>query len=73
MHAIRFITLTVLAAFAMTTMAASGDDLAAAKRTIIDYYAAWANSGDPLAPRYRKISGTGSVDDITRRALEALA
>jgi cytochrome c553/ketosteroid isomerase-like protein len=42
MHAIRFITLTVLAAFAMTTMAASGDDLAAAKRTIIDYYAAWA-------------------------------
>ena len=40
---------------------------------LVDYYAAWASSGDPSAPRYRKISGTGSVDDITRRALEALA
>ena len=40
---------------------------------LVEYYAAWANSGDPSAPRYRKISGTGSVDDITQRALEALA
>ena len=40
---------------------------------LVDYYAAWASSGDPSAPRYRRISGTGSVDDITRRALEALA
>ena len=40
---------------------------------LVEYYAAWASSGDPSAPRYRKISGTGSVDDITRRALEALA
>jgi len=40
---------------------------------LVEYYAAWARSGDPAAPRYRKISGTGSVDDITQRALEALA
>ncbi|MEO6745877.1 MAG: adenylate kinase [Caldimonas sp.] len=40
---------------------------------LVAYYAAWAQTGDAAAPRYRKISGTGSVDDITQRALEALA
>ena len=30
-------------------------------------------SGDAAAPRYRKISGTGSVDEISARALAALA
>ena len=40
---------------------------------LIDYYAQWtAQSGDVHAPRCRKISGTGSVDDITQRALTAL-
>ena len=29
-------------------------------------------SGDAAAPRYRRISGTGSVDEITARALAAL-
>ena len=42
-------------------------------RPLVQYYADWAATGDPQAPRYRKISGTGSVDDITARALEALA
>ncbi len=42
-------------------------------RPLVDYYARWAAGGDPAAPRYRKISGTGSVDEITTRALEALA
>jgi adenylate kinase len=42
-------------------------------RPLVAYYAAWAASGDPAAPRCRKISGTGSVDDITTRALAALA
>ncbi len=42
-------------------------------RPLIEYYAAWARSGDPEAPKYRRISGTGSVDEITARALEALA
>ena len=40
---------------------------------LVAYYAQWAATGDPLAPRCRKISGTGSVDDITARALDALA
>jgi adenylate kinase len=42
-------------------------------RPLVDYYAGWASSGDSSAPRYRKISGTGSVDEITSRALAALA
>jgi adenylate kinase len=42
-------------------------------RPLVAYYAAWAATGDPAAPRCRKISGTGSVDDITARALAALA
>ena len=32
----------------------------------------WAASGEAKAPKYRKISGTGPVDEITRRALSAL-
>jgi adenylate kinase len=42
-------------------------------RPLVEYYQQWAASGDPEAPAYRKISGTGSVDDITARALAALA
>ena len=42
-------------------------------RPLVDYYSSWAASGAPGAPRYRKISGTGSVEQITARALEALA
>jgi adenylate kinase len=42
-------------------------------RPLVEYYSAWAANGDAGAPRYRKISGTGSVDDITARALAALA
>jgi adenylate kinase len=42
-------------------------------RPLVDYYAQWAASGDAAAPRYRRISGTGSVDDITARALAALS
>ena len=41
-------------------------------RPLVEYYEQWAASGDAAAPRYRKIDGTGSVDDITTRALEAL-
>ena len=42
-------------------------------RPLVDYYSVWADSGDADAPRYRKISGTGSVEDITLRALAALS
>jgi adenylate kinase len=41
-------------------------------RPLVDYYASWAATGDAQAPRYAKISGQGSVDEITGRALEAL-
>ena len=40
---------------------------------LIGYYAAWAASGDKQAPRCRKISGMGSVDEITTNALAALS
>ena len=42
-------------------------------RPLVSYYADWSASGDPAAPKYRKISGTGSVDEITARALQALS
>ena len=42
-------------------------------RPLVEYYAQWAASGDADAPRCRKINGTGSVDEITARALAALA
>jgi adenylate kinase len=42
-------------------------------RPLVDYYGQWAATGDTVAPQYRKISGVGSVDDITTRAVEALS
>ncbi len=42
-------------------------------RPLVDYYSAWAATGDPQAPRYRRIDGSGSVEQITERALAALA
>ena len=41
-------------------------------RPLVDYYGRWAAAGDAKAPRYRKISGTGAVDQIRDRALAAL-
>jgi adenylate kinase len=38
---------------------------------LVNYYANWATS-DAAAPRYRKISGVGSVEDIKTRLFEAL-
>ncbi|MFZ2987409.1 adenylate kinase [Ideonella sp.] len=42
-------------------------------RPLVDYYSGWAATGDAQAPRYRKIAGIGTVDEITARALEALS
>ena len=42
-------------------------------RPLVDYYSSWSARGDADAPRYRKISGTGGVEEITARALAALA
>ncbi|MBY0236593.1 MAG: nucleoside monophosphate kinase, partial [Burkholderiaceae bacterium] len=41
-------------------------------RPLVDYYSSWAATGDAAAPKYRRIEGVGSVDDITQRALVAL-
>ena len=42
-------------------------------RPLVEYYSQWAAGGDEAAPRYRKIDGTGTVDQITARALAALS
>jgi adenylate kinase len=42
-------------------------------RPLVDYYSNWAKSDPSLAPKYRAISGTGSIDEIKARAFEALA
>ncbi len=40
---------------------------------LVGYYTEWANSGDARAPKYRSISGVGSVEEIKARAFAALA
>lgn len=42
-------------------------------RPLVDYYSQWAKADPAAAPKYRAISGVGSVEDITARALQALA
>ena len=42
-------------------------------RPLVDYYSNWAQADASSAPKYRAISGTGSVEDITARAFAALA
>ena len=42
-------------------------------RPLVDYYSGWAARDPAAAPRYRAIQGTGTVDQITERALAALA
>jgi len=40
---------------------------------LVDYYKRWEASGDPRAPRYRRVDGMGSVEAIRDAALAALA
>lgn len=40
---------------------------------LIDYYEAWSATGDSNAPKCRKISGIGSVDQIKQAAFDALS
>ena len=42
-------------------------------RPLVDFYGHWGASGTAGAPRYRKISGLGSVEDIRARAIAALS
>ncbi|HYF58790.1 MAG TPA: adenylate kinase [Burkholderiaceae bacterium] len=42
-------------------------------RPLVEYYSRWAATGAPGAPRYRRISGLGAVEDVRERAFAALA
>ena len=42
-------------------------------RPLVQYYAGWAATGDVQAPRYARIAGLGTVDEITARAMATLA
>jgi adenylate kinase len=41
-------------------------------KALVDYYAKWAAAGDPRAPKYRRISGVGTVEEIRERGFAAL-
>ena len=49
------------------------DVYSAQTRPLVDYYSNWAQQEPTQAPKYRAISGTGSVEEITARAMAALA
>ncbi len=49
------------------------DVYSAQTRPLVAYYSSWAQSDPANAPKYRAISGMGTVDEITARALAALA
>jgi adenylate kinase len=42
-------------------------------KALIDYYSGLGAAGDPRAPKYRRISGVGGVEEIRDRAFAALA
>jgi adenylate kinase len=46
---------------------------AAQTRPLVEYYSNWAKADPAAAPKYRAINGTGTVEQITARALEALS
>jgi len=41
-------------------------------KPLVEYYSRWAATGASEAPRYRKVSGVGAVEEITARVMEAL-
>ncbi len=41
-------------------------------RPLVDYYQSWAEQDPANAPKYSAISGIGSVEEITARAMQAL-
>ena len=41
-------------------------------RPLVEYYESWSRSGDAMAPKYCRIDGTGSVEEITQRLLAVL-
>ena len=55
-----------------TTVRKRLDVYQAQTRPLVDYYASWAATGDAQAPRYARILGLGTVDEITGRAMAVL-
>ena len=49
------------------------DVYSAQTRPLVDYYSSGARQEPAAAPKYRAISGMGSVEEITARALQALS
>ena len=49
------------------------DVYSAQTRPLVAYYSDWARAEPSAAPKYRAISGTGSVEEITSRAFQALS
>lgn len=49
------------------------DVYSAQTRPLVEYYSNWAKNSPQEAPKYRAISGLGSVEEIKQRALSALA
>ena len=41
-------------------------------KPLIEYYAKWQATGDPLAPKHRKVIGIGAVEEIRNRIVAAL-
>jgi adenylate kinase len=41
-------------------------------KPLVAYYAKWAATGDPRAPKYRRVDGTGSVEQIRDACLATL-
>jgi adenylate kinase len=41
-------------------------------KALVEYYTRWSKTGESGAPRYRSISGVGSVEEIRARAFAAL-
>jgi adenylate kinase len=41
-------------------------------RPLVEYYAQWERTGSADAPRYERVSGLGSVEQITQRVMAAL-
>jgi adenylate kinase len=39
---------------------------------LVEYYERWAASGDPRAPRYHRIAGSGTVEEVRDRVFAAL-
>ena len=40
---------------------------------LIEYYHAWGDSGDTASPKFRRVEGVGSVDEIHARVESALS